>query len=222
MGTHPIFESDFDCLTDFVKRLETEKEKLKETMAKSDFDIEEFKRSMAKATTENEKLRAQNNELNQDIAQIQTLVGDFAKTQESNDSIIAQLKTLETANKTHADSIEEKNKLLSDFAERIESMKEEGFTGKVTMADLKEIRDELNETSKRNELLENQSDKMKKALEAQKKYIGGLTAAVDLSHQARDKMREEVEVVKKHRDQLQEQLVAHQNLTNATHGREIQ
>ena len=29
-------------------------------------------------------------------------------------------------------------------------------------------------------------------------------------------------MVKKHRDQLQEQLVAHQNLTNATHGREIQ
>merc|ERR1711970_997956 len=113
MGTHSIFESDFDCLTDFVKRnrqLETEKDKLIEKMEKSDFDIEEFKRSMAKATTENEKLRAQNKELNHDIAQIQTLVGDFAKTQESNDSIIAQLKTLETANKTHADSIGEKNR----------------------------------------------------------------------------------------------------------------
>lgn len=148
---------------------------------------------MAKATTENEKLRAQNKELNHDIAQIQTLVGDFAKTQESNDSIIAQLKTLETANKTHADSIEEKNRLLADFADRIASMKEEGFTGKVTMADMKEIRDELNEASKRNDLLENQNDKLKKALEAQKKYIDGLTSAVDLSDQARDKMREEVE-----------------------------
>ena len=34
---------------------------------------------------------------------------------------------------------------------------------------------------------------LKKALEAQKKYIDGLTSAVDLSDQARDKMREEVE-----------------------------
>ena len=28
--------------------------------------------------------------------------------------------------------------------------------------------------------------------------------------------------IKKHRDQLQEQLVAHENLSKATHGREIQ
>ena len=75
------------------------------SLEKSDFDIEEFKvllkfqqklnsnqRSMAKATQENEKLRAQNKELNADIAQIQGLVGDFAKQQQNNDSIIAQFR----------------------------------------------------------------------------------------------------------------------------------
>ena len=47
---------------------------------------------MAKATQENEKLRAHNKELNADIAQIQGLVGDFAKQQQNNDSIIAQFR----------------------------------------------------------------------------------------------------------------------------------
>ena len=47
---------------------------------------------MAKATQENEKLRAQNKELNADIVQIQGLVGDFAKQQQNNDSIIAQFR----------------------------------------------------------------------------------------------------------------------------------
>ena len=121
--------------------------------------------SMAKATQENDKLRAQNKELNQDIAQIQGLVGDFAKAQQNNDSIIAQLKSLETQNKTHADSIEEKNKLLADFSERIKSMKEQGFGGRVTMDDLKEIREDLDEATKRNDLLEDQNAKLKSALE---------------------------------------------------------
>ena len=149
--------------------------------------------SMAKATQENDKLRAQNKELNQDIAQIQGLVGDFAKAQQNNDSIIAQLKSLETQNKTHADSIEEKNKLLADFSERIKSMKEQGFGGRVTMDDLKEIREDLDEATKRNDLLEDQNAKLKSALEAQKKYIGGLTNAIELSDTARDKMKQEIE-----------------------------
>ena len=54
---------------------------------------------MAKATQENEKLRAQNKELNADIAQIQGLVGDFAKQQQNNDSIIAQFRLSDSRNR---------------------------------------------------------------------------------------------------------------------------
>ena len=53
---------------------------------------------------------------------------------------LLQLKTLETQNKTHAESIEEKNKLLADFSERIQTMKDQGFGASVTMGDIKELR----------------------------------------------------------------------------------
>ena len=117
LGTKLGFFSDFVTRN---RQLETEKvnlqkelEKSKMSLEKSDFDIEEFKvlfknlvlsnlmikRSMAKATQENEKLRAQNKELNADIAQIQGLVGDFAKQQQNNDSIIAQFRLSDFSNK---------------------------------------------------------------------------------------------------------------------------
>ena len=78
---------------------------------------------MTKATAENERLKAQNKELNDDIVEIQGLVGSFQESQQSNDSIINQLKTLEEQNVRHSESIKEKNALLNQFSERIEAMK---------------------------------------------------------------------------------------------------
>ena len=95
----------------------------KKVMEKNEFDIDEFKRVMTKATAENERLKAQNKELNDDIVEIQGLVGSFQESQQSNDSIIMQLKTLEEQNVRHSESIKEKNKLLAQFSERIEAMK---------------------------------------------------------------------------------------------------
>ena len=95
----------------------------KKTMEKNEFDIDEFKRVMTKATAENERLKKQNKELNDDIVEIQGLVGSFQESQQSNDSIIMQLKTLEEQNVRHSESIKEKNTLLAQFAERIEAMK---------------------------------------------------------------------------------------------------
>ena len=92
-------------------------------MEKNEFDIDEFKRVMTKATAENERLKAQNKELNDDIVEIQGLVGSFQESQQSNDSIIMQLKTLEEQNIRHSESIKEKNTLLAQFSERIEAMK---------------------------------------------------------------------------------------------------
>ena len=95
----------------------------KNLMEKNEFDIDEFKRVMTKATAENERLKKQNKELNDDIVEIQGLVGSFQESQQSNDSIIMQLKTLEEQNVRHSESIKEKNTLLAQFAERIEAMK---------------------------------------------------------------------------------------------------
>ena len=95
----------------------------KKIMEKNEFDIDEFKRVMTKATAENERLKKQNKELNDDIVEIQGLVGSFQESQQSNDSIIMQLKTLEEQNVRHSESIKEKNTLLAQFAERIEAMK---------------------------------------------------------------------------------------------------
>lgn len=95
----------------------------KKVMEKNEFDIDEFKRVMTKATAENERLKAQNKELNDDIVEIQGLVGSFQESQQSNDSIINQLKTLEEQNVRHSESIKEKNALLNQFSERIEAMK---------------------------------------------------------------------------------------------------
>ena len=95
----------------------------KKVMEKNEFDIDEFKRVMTKATAENERLKAQNKELNDDIVEIQGLVGSFQESQQSNDSIIMQLKTLEEQNVRHSESIKEKNTLLAQFSERIEAMK---------------------------------------------------------------------------------------------------
>ena len=95
----------------------------KKAMEKNEFDIDEFKRVMTKATAENERLKAQNKELNDDIVEIQGLVGSFQESQQSNDSIIMQLKTLEEQNVRHSESIKEKNTLLAQFSERIEAMK---------------------------------------------------------------------------------------------------
>ena len=92
-------------------------------MEKNEFDIDEFKRVMTKATAENERLKKQNKELNDDIVEIQGLVGSFQESQQSNDSIIMQLRTLEEQNVRHSESIKEKNTLLAQFAERIEAMK---------------------------------------------------------------------------------------------------
>ena len=95
----------------------------KKVMEKNEFDIDEFKRVMTKATAENERLKAQNKELNDDIVEIQGLVGSFQESQQSNNSIIMQLKTLEEQNVRHSESIKEKNTLLAQFSERIEAMK---------------------------------------------------------------------------------------------------
>ena len=79
--------------------------------------------TLTKSNSENERLKAQNKELNDDIVEIQGLVGSFQESQQSNDSIIMQLKTLEEQNANHTASIKEKNKLLTQFSERIEAMK---------------------------------------------------------------------------------------------------
>ena len=54
-------------------------------------------------------------------------------------------------------------------------------------------REDLDEAIKRSDLLEDQNEKLKIAIEAQKKYIGGLTNAMELSDTAREKMKQEVE-----------------------------
>ena len=54
-------------------------------------------------------------------------------------------------------------------------------------------REDLDEAIKRSDLLEDQNEKLKTAIEAQKKYIGGLTNAMELSDTAREKMKQEVE-----------------------------
>ena len=66
---------------------------------------------------------------------------------------------------------------------------------------MREVRLEFDEVSKRNTELEEQVGKYKIAVEAQKKYITGLTNAMDLSDQAREKMKQEIKgniVVKIH------------------------
>ena len=57
---------------------------------------------------------------------------------------------------------------------------------------MREVRLEFDQVSKRNTELEEQVEKYKIAVEAQKKYITGLTNAMDLSDQAREKMKEEI------------------------------
>ena len=57
---------------------------------------------------------------------------------------------------------------------------------------MREVRLEFDEVSKRNTELEEQVGKYKIAVEAQKKYITGLTNAMDLSDQAREKMKQEI------------------------------
>ena len=51
---------------------------------------------------------------------------------------------------------------------------------------------ELDEVIDRNTKLEDQSQKYKKAIDAQKKYIEGLTSAIELSGTAREKMKQEI------------------------------
>ena len=57
---------------------------------------------------------------------------------------------------------------------------------------MREVRLEFDQVSKRNNELEEQVEKYKTAVEAQKKYITGLTNAMELSDQAREKMKEEI------------------------------
>ena len=57
---------------------------------------------------------------------------------------------------------------------------------------MREVRLEFDQVSKRNTELEEQVEKYKIAVEAQKKYITGLTNAMELSDQAREKMKEEI------------------------------
>ena len=57
---------------------------------------------------------------------------------------------------------------------------------------MREVRLEFDQVSKRNTELEEQVEKYKTAVEAQKKYINGLTNAMELSDQAREKMKEEI------------------------------
>ena len=64
--------------------------------------------------------------------------------------------------------------------------------GAVTFEDMREVRLECDQVSKRNKDLEEQVEKYKIAIEAQKKYIKGLTNAMELSDQAREKMKEEI------------------------------
>ena len=48
---------------------------------------------------------------------------NFQKAQQSNESIIQQLRDLEEQNRIHEDSINEKNKMLKEFSNRITAMK---------------------------------------------------------------------------------------------------
>jgi len=223
-----VVKNQKDKLATALKSLQEEFEinmshEQKKVMEKNEFNIDEFKRVMTKATAENERLKAQNKELNDDIVEIQGLVGSFQESQQSNDSIIMQLKTLEEQNVRHSESIKEKNTLLGQFSERIEAMKAEASgKGAVTFEDMREVRLEFDQVSKRNSELEEQVEKYKIAVEAQKKYITGLTSAMDLSDQAREKMKEEIKALQAHRNQLQEQLTAHENLVGANSKREIQ
>ena len=75
---------------------------------------------MTKASAENEKLKAQNEDLNRDINEIQSVIGDFNKSHVANNTVLSQLKALEQENKVQADSIDEKNRLLEEFANRIQ------------------------------------------------------------------------------------------------------
>merc|ERR1712037_865300 len=62
MGTHPIFESDFDCLTDFVKKMSRNVRKISaqsESLQRSNIDMEqrlvEVKRLFEKEKSKREK-----------------------------------------------------------------------------------------------------------------------------------------------------------------------
>ena len=163
---------------------------------------------MTKASADNEKLKAQNEDLNRDINEIQSVIGDFNKSHVANNTVLSQLKALEQENKVQADSIDEKNRLLAEFANRIQAMKSEASgEPKVSLSDIKgkptysnkiiinriELRKELDEVIERNTRLEDQTEKYQKAIEAQKKYIAGLNSAMELSETARNKMKQEIQ-----------------------------
>ena len=57
---------------------------------------------MAKASAENERLKAQNVDLNDDIENIKEVMGSFTQTQQSNNTIISQLHVLEKQNAVQA------------------------------------------------------------------------------------------------------------------------
>ena len=63
-----------------------------------------------------------------------------------------------------------------------------------------------------NHSLHDQAEKFKVAMAAQKRYIDSLQAALKLSDESREKLKEEVDGIKEHRNQMVRQIKAWINL----------
>merc|ERR1712226_815267 len=219
MGTHPIFESDFDCLTDGCRsdfaplappspstepnriesnqtesnRLAMENETLKKEqqalLEKHDFDAKEFKECLAHHQNENDKLKAHNDDLVANLDEMQEMIGKFSGNLETNMESNKRILVLESEN-------EDLTKENAEQKSELEQWRNSGLSGK---------------QSEMTEALTSQTEKYKVACAAQKRYIETMTEALRISDESREKLK----AVQEHRGHLIEQVKAFESLRGA-------
>merc|ERR1712226_1448637 len=198
MGTHPIFESDFDCLTDGCRsdfaplappspstepnriesnqtesnRLAMENETLKKEqqalLEKHDFDAKEFKECLAHQQNKNDKLKAHNDDLVANLDEMQEMIGKFSGNLETNMESNKRILVLESEN-------EDLTKENAEQKSELEQWRNSGLSGK-------------------------QSE---------------MTEALTISDESREKLKAEVKAVQEHRGHLIEQVKAFESLRGA-------
>merc|ERR1712110_938821 len=128
MGTHPIFESDFDCLTEYRSEMETVKRKinaLKDEIERKDEDIAVLREKLKKEQNERERYENEANhqsrkvqllesELDKVEDRLQTTVHRLELVEKARDDAELNLRSLENAEQTNFDRLDYQERALKD------------------------------------------------------------------------------------------------------------
>lgn len=146
---------------------------------------------------ENDKLREHNQELMSDLSDVQELISNMSDQNSAQTVYKERIESLEKENKICKKLIETKNEKI----ENLEKLAEKGGGA----SDLAERIESLNEERG---AFEEQSQKYKIAIGAQKRYIDSLNEALRLSDETRLKLKEEIAALQHEKTKTQEQVKA--------------